>query len=64
MQIGVVFPQTEFISDAAAVRAYAEAADGLGCRHIAVDTTRSALRGLDEHIAGLTPAAAVLGVGS
>jgi len=34
MQIGVVFPQIEIGGDAGAVRAYAEAAAGLGYRHL------------------------------
>jgi probable F420-dependent oxidoreductase len=34
MQIGVVFPQTEIGGDAAAVRAYAEGAEGLGFSHV------------------------------
>jgi probable F420-dependent oxidoreductase len=34
VQIGVVFPQTEIGGDAGAVRAYAEAAAGLGYRHL------------------------------
>lgn len=34
MRLGVVFPQTEFPSDAAAVRDYAQAAEALGYEHI------------------------------
>src|SRR5579863_6789071 len=34
MRIGVVFPQTEIGDDPAAVRAYAEAAEGLGYAHL------------------------------
>jgi hypothetical protein len=34
MQIGVVFPQTEFGSDPAAVRDYAQAAEALGYSHV------------------------------
>ncbi len=34
MQIGVVFPQHEIGSDVAAIRAYAEAAEELGYRHV------------------------------
>lgn len=34
MQIGVVFPQNEIGADAGAVRAFAEAADALGYRHL------------------------------
>ena len=34
MQIGVVFPQTEMPAEAAAVRDYAQAVEGLGYRHI------------------------------
>jgi len=34
MQIGVVFPQTEIGADVGAVRAYGEAVEGLGFRHI------------------------------
>ena len=34
MQIGVVFPQTEIGGDVGAVRAYAEAVEGLGYRHL------------------------------
>ena len=33
MQLGVVFPQTEIQTDPGAIRAYAEAAEGLGYRH-------------------------------
>ncbi len=34
MQIGVVFPQTEFGDDPAAIKAYAQTAEGLGYSHI------------------------------
>ena len=34
MQIGLVFPQTEFPSDPAAIRDYAQTAEGLGFSHI------------------------------
>ena len=34
MQIGVVFPQTEFGDDHAAIKAYAQTAEGLGYSHI------------------------------
>jgi probable F420-dependent oxidoreductase len=34
MQLGVVFPQTEIQTDPGAIRAYAEAAEGLGYRHM------------------------------
>ncbi len=34
MQIGVVFPQTEIGDDVGGVKAFAEAADGLGYRHV------------------------------
>ncbi|MGZ4711012.1 MAG: LLM class F420-dependent oxidoreductase, partial [Acidimicrobiales bacterium] len=34
MRIGVVFPQSEIGSDVGAVRAYGEAVDGLGFRHL------------------------------
>ena len=34
MNYGVVFPQTEFSGDAIAIRDYAQAAEGLGFRHI------------------------------
>ena len=34
MKIGVVFPQTEFGNDPAAIRDYAQTAEGLGFRHI------------------------------
>jgi alkanesulfonate monooxygenase SsuD/methylene tetrahydromethanopterin reductase-like flavin-dependent oxidoreductase (luciferase family) len=34
MQIGVVFPQTEFGGDVGAVRAYAQGVDDLGFRHL------------------------------
>ena len=36
MKVGVVFPQTEIGPDPGAVRAYAEAAEGLGYNHLAV----------------------------
>src|SRR5687767_554196 len=36
MRIGVVFPQTELGGDAGAARAYAEAVEGLGYRHLLV----------------------------
>ncbi|MGI8550458.1 MAG: LLM class F420-dependent oxidoreductase [Dehalococcoidia bacterium] len=36
MQLGVVFPQTEIGSDPAAIRDYAQAAEGLGYRHLLV----------------------------
>lgn len=36
MQIGVVFPQTELGGDAGAARAYAEAVEGIGYRHLLV----------------------------
>ena len=36
MRIGVVFPQTELGGDPGAVRAYAQAAEGLGYRHLLV----------------------------
>ncbi len=35
MQVGVIFPQTEIGGDPGAVRAYAEAAESLGYRHLA-----------------------------
>ncbi len=34
MQIGVVFPQTEIGDDVGGIKAFAEAADGLGYRHV------------------------------
>ena len=34
MRIGVVFPQTELGGDVGAVRAYAEAVNGLGYAHV------------------------------
>ena len=34
MQIGVVFPQTEFGGDVGAVQAYAQGVDDLGFRHL------------------------------
>lgn len=46
MQIGVVFPQTEIEADAGAVRAYAEAAEGLGFRHLVAY----------DHVLGADPA--------
>jgi probable F420-dependent oxidoreductase len=36
MRIGVVFPQTEIGDDPAAIRAYAQAVEGMGYRHILV----------------------------
>lgn len=36
MQIGVVFPQTEFPSDPVAIRDYAQTVEGLGYRHLLV----------------------------
>lgn len=36
MQFGVVFPQTEFGNDPAAIRDYAQAAEGAGFRHLLV----------------------------
>src|SRR5687768_14762170 len=36
MRVGVVFPQTELGGDAGAARAYAEAVEGLGYRHLLV----------------------------
>lgn len=46
MQIGVVFPQTELGADAGAVRAYGEAVDDLGYRHLLVY----------DHVLGADPA--------
>jgi probable F420-dependent oxidoreductase len=46
MQVGVVFPQTEIGGDRGAVRAYAEAADALGYRHLAAY----------DHVLGADPA--------
>ena len=46
VQIGVVFPQTEIGGDTGAVRAYAEAAAGLGYRHLLVY----------DHVLGADPA--------
>lgn len=46
MQIGVVFPQTEIGSDAAAVRNYAQAAEDLGFTHILAY----------DHVIGANPA--------
>jgi probable F420-dependent oxidoreductase len=34
MKIGIVFPQTEFAADAAAVRDYAQAVEGMGFSHV------------------------------
>ena len=34
MQLGVVFPQTEIGSDPAAIRDYAQAAEGAGYEHL------------------------------
>jgi len=34
MNIGVVFPQTEFSSDPAAIRDYAQTVEGIGFSHI------------------------------
>ena len=47
MQIGAVFPQTEIGADAGAVRAFAEAAEGLGYRHLLAY----------DHVLGADPAA-------
>jgi probable F420-dependent oxidoreductase len=46
VQVGVIFPQTEIGADPGAVRAYAEAADGLGYRHL----------GVYDHVLGADPA--------
>jgi probable F420-dependent oxidoreductase len=46
MQIGVVFPQTEFGSDPAAVRDFAQTAEGLGYAHVVAY----------EHVLGADPA--------
>jgi probable F420-dependent oxidoreductase len=46
MQIGVVFPQTELGGDAGAARAYAEAVEGFGYRHLLVY----------DHVVGADPA--------
>ena len=45
MRIGVIFPQFEFGNDPAAIRDYAQAAEGLGFTHI----------GADDHIIGPNP---------
>lgn len=45
MKIGVLFPQTEFGSDPAAIRDYAQTAEGLGFAHIATY----------EHVLGANP---------
>ncbi len=57
MQIGVTFPQNEIGADPAVVRAYAQAIEGLGYRHVVVfdhvlgaDTThRPGWRGYSQH---------------
>jgi probable F420-dependent oxidoreductase len=46
MQIGVVFPQTELGGDVGAVRAYGEAVEGLGFRHLLAY----------DHVVGADPA--------
>ena len=46
MQIGVVFPQSELGGDVGAVRAYAEAVEGLGYRHVLAY----------DHVVGADPA--------
>jgi probable F420-dependent oxidoreductase len=46
MQIGAVFPQTELGGDVGAVRAYGEAAEGLGYRHLLAY----------DHVVGADPA--------
>lgn len=46
MNIGVVFPQTEFGNDPVAVRDYAQMAEGLGFSHILAY----------DHILGANPA--------
>lgn len=46
MQIGVVFPQTELGGDVGAVRAYGEAVEGLGFRHVLIY----------DHVVGADPA--------
>lgn len=45
MKLGILFPQTEFGSDPAAVRAYAQTAEGLGFKHIVCY----------EHVLGANP---------
>jgi len=45
MRVGVLFPQTEIGADVAAIRAFAEAADGLGYRHLVTY----------EHVLGADP---------
>ena len=45
MRTGVIFPQFEFGTDPAAVREYAQTAEGLGYRHI----------GADDHVIGPNP---------
>jgi probable F420-dependent oxidoreductase len=45
MRIGVIFPQFEFGTDPAAIRDYAQAAEGLGYTHI----------GADDHVIGPNP---------
>jgi hypothetical protein len=45
MKIGVVFPQTEFGNDPAAIKAYAQAAESLGYTHILAY----------EHVLGANP---------
>ncbi|MGP8060468.1 MAG: LLM class F420-dependent oxidoreductase [Acidimicrobiales bacterium] len=53
MQIGVVFPQTEIGADPGGLRAYAEAADGLGYRHlVAYDHVLGADRSVHPDWAG------------
>src|ERR1700736_2816142 len=53
MQIGVVFPQTELASDAAAVRAYAGAVSSLGYRHVlAYDHVVGADRSIHQDFQG------------
>jgi probable F420-dependent oxidoreductase len=47
MRVGVVFPQTELGGDPGAVRAYGQAVDGLGYRHLLVY----------DHVVGADPAA-------
>src|SRR6476620_4783748 len=46
MQIGVVFPQTEIGADVGGVRAYAQAAEGLGYEHLLAA----------DHVVGADPA--------
>jgi probable F420-dependent oxidoreductase len=45
MRIGIIYPQFEFGSDPAAIRDYAQTAEGLGFQHI----------GADDHIIGPNP---------